>query len=219
VYLRILRSSNGAVNNEQSSTKPKRLKGLCAASLALAGAAAVVSSTAAGTARAEPLIYQGAHGQAVSSIQQAVGGYADGLFGPLTAEKVVQFQKQKGLLVDGVVGPQTRGALSNSNSGHTQPPNAGNSHPSVSRTSEVSNSSSDAGSGYALPASIVMCESRGNYHAVNPSTGAGGAYQIEPATWRAYGGTGQPQNAPKSEQDRIAAKIYHQSGSSQWQCK
>jgi muramidase (phage lysozyme) len=64
-----------------------------------------------------------------------------------------------------------------------------------------------------------MCESGGNYHAVNPSTGAGGAYQIEPATWRAYGGTGKPQNASKSEQDRIAAKIYHESGSSQWQCK
>jgi peptidoglycan hydrolase-like protein with peptidoglycan-binding domain len=218
VYLKILRGSNGAVNNEQLSGKRKRLHRLCGASLALAGAAAFASS-AAGTAQAEPLLYQGSHGPAVTNIQQAVGGHADGLFGPLTADAVVRFQKKKGLLVDGVVGPQTRGALANSNTGNTQSGAAGNSHASASRSSEVSDSSSDAGSGYALPMSIVMCESRGNYHAVNPQTGAGGAYQIEPATWRAYGGTGQPQNASKSEQDRIAAKIYHQSGSSQWQCK
>ena len=49
-----------------------------------------------------------------------------------------------------------------------------------------------------------MCESGGNYSAVNPSSGAGGAYQILPSTWELYGGQGEPQNAPKAEQDRIA---------------
>ena len=51
-----------------------------------------------------------------------------------------------------------------------------------------------------------MCESGGNYSALNPSSGAGGAYQVLPSTWELYGGQGEPQNAPKAEQDRIAAK-------------
>ncbi len=57
-----------------------------------------------------------------------------------------------------------------------------------------------------------MCESGGNYGAVNPSSGAGGAYQILPSTWELYGGKGEPQNAPKAEQDRIAAEIWADSG-------
>jgi muramidase (phage lysozyme) len=71
---------------------------------------------------------------------------------------------------------------------------------------------------YSIPVSIVMCESGGNYRAVNPSSGAGGAYQILPSTWTAYGGTGLPQDAPPAEQDAIAAKIYASGGPSQWSC-
>lgn len=74
------------------------------------------------------------------------------------------------------------------------------------------------GGPYAIPAYIVMCESGGNYGAVNPSSGAGGAYQILPSTWELYGGQGEPQNAPKAEQDRIAGEIWADSGSSAWVC-
>jgi len=63
-----------------------------------------------------------------------------------------------------------------------------------------------------------MCESGGNYGAVNPSSGAGGAYQILPSTWDLYGGQGAPQDAPKAEQDRIAAEIWADSGGSAWVC-
>jgi muramidase (phage lysozyme) len=63
-----------------------------------------------------------------------------------------------------------------------------------------------------------MCESGGNYRAVNPSSGAGGAYQILPSTWAAYGGTGSPQDAPPAEQDAIAAKIYATDGRGAWSC-
>ena len=45
-----------------------------------------------------------------------------------------------------------------------------------------------------------MCESGGNFGAVNPSSGAGGAYQILPSTWQLYGGQGSPQNASPQEQ-------------------
>jgi septal ring factor EnvC (AmiA/AmiB activator) len=89
---------------------------------------------------------------------------------------------------------------------------------------ESSSSGSTAGSPaylggpYAIPTYIVMCESGGNYHALNASSGAGGAYQILPSTWAAYGGQGEPQNAPKAEQDRIAAEIWRDSGPSAWSC-
>ena len=74
------------------------------------------------------------------------------------------------------------------------------------------------GGPYAIPAYIVMCESGGNYGALNPSSGAGGAYQILPSTWAAYGGEGLPHEAPKAEQDRIAAEIWADSGASAWVC-
>ena len=74
------------------------------------------------------------------------------------------------------------------------------------------------GGPYAIPTYIVMCESGGNYRALNPSSGAGGAYQILPSTWRAYGGQGLPHQAPPAEQDRIAAMIWRGSGPSPWSC-
>ena len=74
------------------------------------------------------------------------------------------------------------------------------------------------GGPYAIPTDIVMCESGGNYRALNPSSGAGGAYQILPSTWRAYGGQGLPHQASPVEQDRIAAMIWRESGPSPWSC-
>jgi septal ring factor EnvC (AmiA/AmiB activator) len=74
------------------------------------------------------------------------------------------------------------------------------------------------GGPYSIPTYIVMCESGGNYGAVNPGSGAGGAYQILPSTWALYGGKGAPQDAPKAEQDRIAAEIWADSGGSAWAC-
>ena len=74
------------------------------------------------------------------------------------------------------------------------------------------------GGPYTIPTYIVLCESGGDYSALNPSSGAGGAYQILPSTWELYGGQGEPQNAPKAEQDRIAAEIWADSGSSAWVC-
>jgi septal ring factor EnvC (AmiA/AmiB activator) len=74
------------------------------------------------------------------------------------------------------------------------------------------------GGPYSIPTYIVMCESGGNYGALNPSSGAGGAYQILPSTWALYGGQGAPQAAPKAEQDRIAAEIWADSGGGAWVC-
>ena len=74
------------------------------------------------------------------------------------------------------------------------------------------------GGPYSIPTYIVMCESGGNYRALNPSSGAGGAYQIIPSTWRAYGGKGLPHQASKAEQDRIAAIIWQNDGPGAWSC-
>ncbi len=74
------------------------------------------------------------------------------------------------------------------------------------------------GGPYTIPTYIVMCESGGNYAAINPSSGAGGAYQILPSTWELYGGQGEPQSAPKEEQDRIAGEIWADSGGGAWVC-
>jgi len=71
---------------------------------------------------------------------------------------------------------------------------------------------------WAIPQAIVMCESGGNFDAVNPSSGAGGAYQILPSTWESYGGEGLPNNASPKQQHDIASQIWADSGGSAWVC-
>ena len=73
---------------------------------------------------------------------------------------------------------------------------------------------------FAIPTSIVMCESGGNYNALNPSSGAGGAYQMLPSTYQGLGGKySSPQSAPKWEQDRLAAKLWAGGrGAGNWEC-
>ena len=71
---------------------------------------------------------------------------------------------------------------------------------------------------WAIPESIVQCESGGNFGAVNPTSGAGGAYQILPSTWDLYGGEGDPEDASPQEQTDIAAQIWADSGAAAWEC-
>ena len=68
----------------------------------------------------------------------------------------------------------------------------------------------------SLPSCTWEPESGGNPAALNPQSGAGGYYQILPSTWAAYGGTGAPQDAPMSEQTRVAQRIWDSQGSSAW---
>lgn len=83
--------------------------------------------------------------------------------------------------------------------------------------SEPSESTSVAAAGGSpLPTCTWEPESGGDPHAVNPSSGAGGYYQIMPSTWAAYGGSGAPQDAPLSEQTAIAQKIWDTQGPSAW---
>jgi septal ring factor EnvC (AmiA/AmiB activator) len=73
--------------------------------------------------------------------------------------------------------------------------------------------------GWAIPYPIVLCESGGQDLPPN-SAGASGYYQIMPATWKLYGGSGPAAYlAPKSEQDAVASRIWAGgSGASNWVC-
>jgi peptidoglycan hydrolase CwlO-like protein len=80
-------------------------------------------------------------------------------------------------------------------------------------------SSPGPGGPWAIPWPIVQCESGGQNLPPN-SAGASGYYQILPATWKLYGGSGPAAwKASKAEQDRVAAKIWdHGRGRDAWVC-
>jgi len=73
--------------------------------------------------------------------------------------------------------------------------------------------------GWAIPYSIVLCESGGQNVTPN-SAGASGYYQIIPSTWKLYGGTGPAAYlASKAEQDAVASRIWNGgAGASAWVC-
>lgn len=78
-------------------------------------------------------------------------------------------------------------------------------------------------SGWAIPEYIVMCESHGNFKAVNNSNPArpAGAYQIITSTWLAHGGgkfAPTADAATPRQQHIVAARIWASGGSSQWEC-
>jgi peptidoglycan hydrolase-like protein with peptidoglycan-binding domain len=174
------------------------LAALCAAVPALADPGASASGGAA--ASSEVVVKRGDRGPAVRTIQEELGISADGVFGPQTERAVKSFQRSHGLVPDGIVGPLTRGALG------LQP----FSSRSVRRTSERS---------VRVPRilrRIAECESGGNPRAVSPGGQYRGKYQFSRETWRALGGRGDPADAPEWQQDRLAVKLYRQSGTSPW---
>jgi len=76
-----------------------------------------------------------------------------------------------------------------------------------------------AAGGWAIPYPIVLCESGGQNLPPN-SAGASGYYQILPATWKLYGGSGPAAYlASKAEQDAVASRIWNGgAGASSWVC-
>jgi septal ring factor EnvC (AmiA/AmiB activator) len=73
--------------------------------------------------------------------------------------------------------------------------------------------------GWAIPFAIVLCESGGQNLPPN-TAGASGYYQIMPATWRLFGGSGPAAYlASKAEQDAVASRIWNGgAGASNWVC-
>jgi peptidoglycan hydrolase-like protein with peptidoglycan-binding domain len=66
---------------------------------------------------ANPVLKSGSKGEAVTGLQSQLyrlgydPGAQDGVFGRRTESAVKQFQRDKGLAADGIVGPQTWAAL------------------------------------------------------------------------------------------------------------
>jgi nucleoid-associated protein YgaU len=62
---------------------------------------------------------------------------------------------------------------------------------------------------------VAQCESGGNW-SINTGNGYYGGLQFLPSTWRAYGGTGSPQNASRAEQIRVAENVLDGQGIGAW---
>jgi septal ring factor EnvC (AmiA/AmiB activator) len=72
--------------------------------------------------------------------------------------------------------------------------------------------------GWAIPYSIVLCETGGTNVPPNYAT-ASGYYAIVSAAWKQYGGSGPAAYlAPKSEQDAVARRIWDAVGPKAWVC-
>jgi hypothetical protein len=137
----------------------------------------------------------------VAQIQSALGIPADGIAGPQTRRAVKRFQRSHGLTVDGIAGPATIAALGLTGGARTLRQTASTAPPAGDDAAD------------AL-AKIAQCESGGN-----PSITNGpyrGKYQFTRATWRRYGGTGDPAAADEATQDAIAAKLYAAEGAKPW---
>jgi murein L,D-transpeptidase YcbB/YkuD len=71
-----------------------------------------VPATRPGGVGGSVILNPGSRGQLVRDLQTALGNLrVDGIYGQETVSRVRSFQQSKGLLVDGVVGPETRAAL------------------------------------------------------------------------------------------------------------
>jgi peptidoglycan hydrolase CwlO-like protein len=90
--------------------------------------------------------------------------------------------------------------------------------PSSSSSSSSTTALGPSG-GWAIPYPIVLCESGGQNLPPN-SAGASGYYQIMPATWSLFGGSGPAAYlASKAEQDAVASRIWNGgAGASNWVC-
>jgi peptidoglycan hydrolase-like protein with peptidoglycan-binding domain len=167
--------------------------GVLLASLTLAAGGALAQDQSGGAT--PPAASQTA---SVAQIQSALGIAADGIAGPQTRRALKRFQRAHGLTPDGLAGPATVAALG---LGGAQ---------DASRQLDSAAAPSDAD----VLAKIAQCESGGDPTITNGPYR--GKYQFTRATWRRYGGTGDPAKADEATQDAIAGKLLAAEGTAPW---
>jgi peptidoglycan hydrolase-like protein with peptidoglycan-binding domain len=182
---------------------------LVALAVGVTGAGVAVGQTSGSSGRAAGLLSKGSSGPGVAGVQRALGLRATGHFGSATDRGVRAFQRRRGLLVDGIVGPQTRAALGLG-------PSAATAAGSRSATTTQATTAAGSGSGSPDLQRISQCESGGNPHAVSAGGQYRGKYQFSYQTWRSVGGRGDPAAASEAEQDRRAAALYRRGGTGSW---
>lgn len=133
----------------------------------------------------------------ITAVQRALGVPADGVVGPVTRGAAKRFQRKQGLTADGVIGPQTLTALG------------------IQAAAEPAQAGA-ASVGDPVLQRIAACESGGDPTVVSAGGRYRGKYQFSRATWRLMGGKGDPARAAEAEQDRLAAKLLAQAGTSPW---
>jgi len=167
------------------------------AALALAAPLTLANSTPAG--HATTLLSAGSSGASVLAVQRALGVFQTGSYDAATRHAVLVFQRSHGLVVDGIVGPQTRAALG-----------------LAPATAAVAGTHAGATASSATLERIAQCESGGDPQAVSADGRYRGKYQFSRETWRELGGTGDPAQAPEATQDRMAALLLARAGTSPW---
>jgi resuscitation-promoting factor RpfA len=63
--------------------------------------------------------------------------------------------------------------------------------------------------------SLAECESGGDW-GINTGNGFGGGLQFTDSTWRAFGGSGQPEDASRAEQIQVAERVKEGQGMGAW---
>jgi hypothetical protein len=121
---------------------------------------------------------------------------------------VRRFQRRHDLTVDGVIGPETLAELGISTETADDDP--------APEPAPASGASAPSGSASATLERIAQCESGGNPRAISADGQYRGKYQFDRATWERLGGTGDPAEATEAEQDRLAAKLLAERGTSPW---
>jgi hypothetical protein len=162
------------------------------------GSSASSGGGASAVGSREVILRRGDRGPAVKRVQRRLRITSGGVFGRKTERAVKRFQRRKSLDADGMVGPLTRRAL------RLRP----FSRRSVYRRRKV-----------RLPRVlrlIAECESGGDPRAVSSDGRYRGKWQFTRSTWRRLGGKGDPARAPESLQDKLALRLYRQSGTEPW---
>ncbi len=62
---------------------------------------------------------------------------------------------------------------------------------------------------------LAQCESSGNW-AINTGNGFSGGLQFTPSTWKAFGGSGQAEDASREEQIAVAERVKAEQGMNAW---